>query len=237
MDEGRAATLSLHPGPGPVRYHVLRMALAFVVGAYVRIRYEGGDRLPDEAYILCFNHRSWLDPIVLAASWPDRRRRLLILGPRERDMQVGLRNRMIVWTHRDVPLKPGGVDTLDVARRATAVLRRGDLLAIAGEGHLTTEGLRLDPLEPGIGHFAMRAGVPIVPVAIIGTRWVRLGGTVRIRIGGAVAPSATARGRTGAEDLTARVEEELRALLGGTAEPRPPGRFGRWLSEAFNERS
>ena len=184
------------PAPGPLRYHAVRLFLWALTHAYVRFRVEGRDNIPDEPYILCINHPSWLDPIVLAAAWPDKRR-LSIFGPRELDMSTGIRNHLITWTRRGVPFQPGGTDILDATRRATAVLRRGDLLVVAGEGRLSDEENRILPLETGVAHFAIQAGVPVLPTAVIGTRWVAFGRTVRFpdRHGRLSAGFGTARGR------------------------------------------
>ena len=46
------------------------------------------------------------------------------------------------------------------APRGTAVLRRGDLLVVAGEGRLSDEENRILPLESGVAHFAMLAACP-----------------------------------------------------------------------------
>lgn len=223
------------PAPGAVRYHAVRLVLATLAHAYVRFRYEGVENIPDEPYVLCINHPSWLDPIVLVAAWPDTRR-LSIFGPREADMTVGLRNALINWTRRGVPFKPRGADVLDATRRAAAVLRRGDLLVVAGEGRLSDEENRILPLETGVAHFAMLARVPVVPCAIVGTRWVRFGGTVRFRIGEPIRAPGRGGGRKAAAVLTRHIQAGLQALLDGVQPSSPPGPFGRWLSERFNDR-
>lgn len=214
----------------------IRAALRLVFGAYLRVRVEGGDDLPPSGYVVCFNHPSWSDPLLLLAWWPDRPRRFWIFGPREHDMAIGRRNALIRWSERGIAFQPGGSDILDVTRRVRSVLQGGDVLAIAGEGRLSDrEGVAL-PLEVGLGHFAMLAGVPIVPVAVVGTRWLHLGKTVRIRIGEPVPLTDLPSGRRGAAELTARVQAALVRLLEGAREEPPPGRFGRWISETFNER-
>lgn len=223
------------PAPSPFRYHLVRLFLATLARSYLRFRYEGVEKLPDEAYILCINHPSWLDPIVLAAAWPDRRR-LSIFGPREDDMSVGPRNALIIWTRRGVPFRPAGTDILDATRRATAVLRRGDLLVVAGEGRLSDEENRILPLETGVAHFAMLAHVPVVPCAVIGTRWVRFGGIVRFRIGEPIREADIGTGRGAAAALTERIQVSLQGLLSDVRPASPPGPFGRWLSELFNDR-
>ena len=61
-------------------------------------------------------------------------------------------------------------------------------LAIAGEGRLSDHEGQILPLETGLAHFARMAQAPIVPTAIIGTRWVHFGSRVDIRIGEPVHP-------------------------------------------------
>ena len=224
-------------GPGPAVYHFVRLGLRVTCGAYVRIRVEGAERLPPSGpYIICFNHPSWLDPIVLVASWPDAERRLFIFGPREQDMTTGWRNRLITWTGRGVPFKPRGADINAATRRAVGVLRGGDCLAIAGEGRLSDREGELLPLETGLAHFAQMGGAAMVPTAVIGTRWVRFGKRIRVVIGEPVAHDAYPRGHDGARAMTAEVGSRLRALIAGATDGPEPGRFGAWLSDAFNDR-
>jgi 1-acyl-sn-glycerol-3-phosphate acyltransferase len=225
------------PGPSLFVYHFVRLGLKAVVSLYARVRVEGADRLPPEgSYIICFNHPSWLDPIVLAACWPDPARRLFIFGPREADMRRGVRNRLITWTGRGVPFKPGGADVRDATRRALSVLRSDACLAVAGEGRLSDREGEPLPLETGVAHFAQLARVPVVPTAIVGTRWVHFGCRVRIRVGEPVDAADFERGRDGVARMTRAIEGRLRALLEGVRESEPPGPVGRFISEAFNDR-
>jgi 1-acyl-sn-glycerol-3-phosphate acyltransferase len=229
------ATESL--GPGPFRYHLLRLVLKGIVRSYVRVSVEGAQHLSAEGpYIICFNHPSWMDPGFIAAEWPDRERRLFFFGPREQDMSIGVRNRLITWTGRAVPFKPQSQDVMDVTRRATAVLKAGGCLAIAGEGRLSDHEGRILPLETGLAYFARLAKVAIVPTAIIGTRWIHFRSRVTIRIGTAVYPADYPSGKIGVREMTDVVQERLGGLLVGVPEREPPGWFGRTLSEAFNDR-
>jgi 1-acyl-sn-glycerol-3-phosphate acyltransferase len=186
--------------------------------------------------VICFNHPSWLDPLVLAASWPDRERRLFIFGPREADMSVGVRNRLITWTGRGVPFKPRGADVVDATRRSVAVLRGGDCLAVAGEGRLSDREGEVLPLETGTAHLGQMTGAPVVPVAIIGTRWVHLGKRIRVVVGTPVRPADHARGRPGARSMMIEVRAELERMLAGVTDGPRPGPIGAWLSEKFNDR-
>jgi 1-acyl-sn-glycerol-3-phosphate acyltransferase len=227
----------LQDPPGPLRYHTVRLVLKAVTSAYVRTAVSGSASIPpDGGYIICFNHPSWLDPIFLAACWPDRRRLLYVFGPREQDMSTGVRNHLITWTRRGVPFKPNAQDVGDVARRAVAVLRSGACLAIAGEGRLSDHEGSILPLETGTAHFARRARVPIVPAAIVGSRWIHFGSRVTISIGEPVYPGEFGGGKHGALAMTDVVQQRLSDLLRGVPEREPPGWLGRTISEAFNDR-
>jgi len=222
---------------GRLKDPAVRAFFRIILGAYLRVRVSGARHLPDSAYLICFNHPSWTDPLILIGYWPDVRRRLHIFGPREADMLTGRRNAIIRWGERGVPFQPGGRDIVEVTRRATSVLKGDGLLAVAGEGRLSDREGEALPLEVGVGHFALLAGVPVVPVAISGTRWIRLGKTVHITIGRPVTIDGLSRGRAGARQLTDRVQASLDELLRERRpDARPPGPFGRWMSELFNER-
>ena len=92
------------------------------------------------------------------------------------------------------------------------------------------------PLETGLAHFARMADAPIVPAAIVGSRWIHFGSRVEIRVGDAVWPGDYAGGKPGARAMTDEVQVRLQALLAGVEEREPPGWFGRTISEAFNDR-
>jgi 1-acyl-sn-glycerol-3-phosphate acyltransferase len=223
--------------PGPIRYHLVRLVLSGVVRAYVRTDVTGAERIPASGpYIICFNHPSWLDPIFFAAMWPDRQRYLYVFGPREQDMGTGIRNRLITWTRRSVPFKPHAEDIVDVTRRTLAVLRTDACLAIAGEGRLSDHEGEILPLQTGLAHFSRMARAPIVPVAIVGSRWISFGSLVTIRIGEPVCADDFERGKPGSRAMTDEVEWRLQDLLAGVQDREPPGWFGRTISEAFNDR-
>jgi 1-acyl-sn-glycerol-3-phosphate acyltransferase len=228
---------TLQPAPSRLRYHLVRVVLKTVCSAYVRTRVIGAERIPGRGpYIICFNHPSWLDPIFFAAYWPDPDRDLYIFGPREQDMSTGVRNRLITWTRRGVPFQPQAHDVIDTTRRTVAVLRSGACLAIAGEGRLSDHEGEILPLETGLAHFARMARAPILPVAIVGTRWISLGSRVTIRVGDAVYAGDHDRGKAGSRAMTDEVEARLQGLLAGVDDRQPPGWFGRTISEAFNDR-
>lgn len=194
------------------------------------------DRVPTKTpYLLCFSHPNWVDPFLLLAFWRDDPR-VFIFGPREEDMATGWRNRVIGWSQIAVPFKPSKSDLLETTRRAMAVLSRGNILAIAGEGRLSDREGAIVPLQDGAAFLALRARVPVVPLAIIGTRWLHFGKQVTLRVGDPIATEGLRPDRLGVAELTGRIQSAMEALLAGVEEGPPPGPFGRWVTELFNER-
>ncbi len=227
--------------PGPqvapwrrsIRYWVSRLAAAGIVRAYLRPRLEGRERLPSGPAVYCFNHLNWIDPFVLMATLP-MRPRLYFFGPKEEDMARGGRNRLMSWTGSAVPYKPGKNDLLEAARLVQAIFATGSVLAIAGEGRIHARESELMPLSEGAAFFALRSSVPLVPIAINGTSWLGFGGRVRVHVGQPI----EAAGRPTHEaitDLTARLSDDLLALVADQPDVPRPGRIGRWVTDRFND--
>jgi 1-acyl-sn-glycerol-3-phosphate acyltransferase len=223
----------LPPWNRTIRYYASRLVVGLIVRVLFRLRVEGRGHLPKGPAIYCFNHLNWTDPFLLYAMLP-LRPRLYFFGPRESDLRVGPRNRLMNWTATAVPYRPEKSDMLDVTRRVAAVLRVGGVLAIAGEGRIHVGERDLLELQNGTAYFALRSGVPIVPIAINGTSWLGFRRTLRIRIGPPILPGGRATGEAVAA-LTSAIWQSLKALLADAPEPPIPGRFGRWLTECFND--
>ena len=220
---------------GPFKHAFIRYGIRFFVRCYLRVRLTGLERLPRVPYLLCFNHPNWVDPFLLAAFWPEPPR-LYIFGPKEEDLHVGWKNRVIGWSHMAVPFKPSKSDLIDTTRRAVAVLKRGDILAIAGEGRLSEREGAIVPLQEGAAFFALRGRVPIVPLGIIGTRWLHFGKRVTLRVGEPISTEGMRADRQGLAAVTGRITASMDELLAGVKDDEPPGPFGRWLTDVFNER-
>ena len=226
-------TDGVHPLRRIFRAWLSRIASWLIVRAYLRLRLDGRRRLPATPAIYCFNHLNWADPFVLMAMLP-MRPRLTFFGPKEEDMSVGGRNRLMTWTGATIPYRPGKNDLIEATRRVHAVIVAGGVVAIAGEGRIQPFEAHLRPLNEGAAYFALREQVPLVPIAIHGTSWLGFGRRIRVVIGEPLAPTGRPN-RENVDALTARCWSALHELVRAEPERGRPGPIGRWVTEQFND--
>lgn len=214
------------------RYYAAWVFARIVVGAYLRLRVVGTDRVPPGPAVFCFNHQCWADPFIFGAAMPARPR-LYFFGPREEDMSRGVRNRLMAWIGTGVPFRPGERGLIEATRRVERIFEAGGRLAIAGEGTIHVGEATLLPLGDGPAFFALHSGVPLIPVALSGNGWIAFGRRVRVTFGEPLLPEGRPDRQT-VDELTARLDERLRAMVAGVQDRPAPGPFGRWLTELFN---
>ena len=203
------------------------------VGLVLDLRVEGREHFAAGPAIYCFNHLNWTDPIVLLAAMPAEPK-LAMFGPKEADMTVGARNRLISWAGFGVPYRPEKSDLIETTRRVGRILDDGWVILIAGEGRIHRGEHELLPLADGTAYFALRSGVPIIPLAINGTSWLGFRRRVRVRVGEPLHDGGRPT-REAIAALTARTERALLAMTADFPDRPSPGRFGRWLTELFND--
>jgi 1-acyl-sn-glycerol-3-phosphate acyltransferase len=217
----------------PFKVRLLRAACKVVVGGLLRIRVEDRRRFAAGPAIYCFNHLNWVDPLVLLAVLPAEPR-FAMFGPKEADMSAGARNRLISWAGFGIPYRPAKTDLLETTRRVTRILDTGWIILIAGEGRIHRGEGELMPLADGTAYFALRAAVPIVPLAINGTSWLGFRRGVRVRVGESIVPEGRPT-REAVQALTARVAQALLGMTADFPDPPVPGPVFRRLTELFND--
>ncbi|MEH2171706.1 lysophospholipid acyltransferase family protein [Nostoc sp.] len=102
-----------------------------------------------------------------------------------------------------------------IDRIILAILTRGDGMILFPEGRLGTAEAQLHlPLKRGTVIYALRAGVPIIPVALIGTHDLYLGKELTIRVGEPLHfPQTTRPNRQEVDIALEKLQNAMLALL------------------------
>lgn len=227
------APVAVGPVHRPFRVGLVRVFCAVVVRLILRLRVEGRENLATGPAIYCSNHLNWADPIIYLAVLPGRPK-LAMFGPKEEDMTKGGRNRLMTWAGFGIPYRPDKNDLIGTTRRVQRVFEDGWVMFIMGEGRIHRGERELLPLADGTAYFALRSGVPVIPLAINGTSWLGFRRVIRIRVGEPIVAEGRPT-RENVEALTARTADAIHRLISDFPDPAEPGPFGRWLTEVFNE--
>ncbi|MBE9113813.1 1-acyl-sn-glycerol-3-phosphate acyltransferase [Nodosilinea sp. LEGE 07298] len=116
-----------------------------------------------------------------------------------------------------------------------SLLARGDGIMLFPEGRLGEQEGQMHSLKRGSVLYAMRTGVPIYPVAIIGTKTLYLRKRLTLRFGAPVHVPHQPRPKRAAIDAAlADLEQAFQALLPTNyQEPQGPKLFSYWLDHLF----
>jgi 1-acyl-sn-glycerol-3-phosphate acyltransferase len=173
---GAASILSsLFDPSGHVAHHCARAWSWLILRTTgVRVRVEGLDRIrPDTTYIFISNHQSIYDIPVIFASLPYQLR-IIAKESLGRFPVLGwhLRRGGHLFVDRRHPDRTG------ILKRWRALVSEGLSLIIFAEGTRSWDG-RTARFKAGSFLLAIEAGLPIVPIAVIGTRQVMPKGRLR----------------------------------------------------------
>jgi 1-acyl-sn-glycerol-3-phosphate acyltransferase len=156
-------------------YWVLKVIASPLIRFFYRVRVEGLDHVPRrQAVVMASTHGSFCDSIFLPFVLP---RRVTFVAKAEY-----FEDPKTEWFFRavgQIPIKRGGGPESERALAAAReVLAAGDVLGIYPEGTRSPDG-RLYKGHTGVARLALECGVPVVCVAMLGTRDVQpIGGVI-----------------------------------------------------------
>lgn len=149
-----------------------------------RPKVEGLEHVPHSGpAILASNHLAVADSFYLPLVV---RRRITFLAKSEYFTGKGLKGRLLAWFYTvagQVPIDRTDADAAQAAlRTAQRLLDQGKLLGMYPEGTRSPDG-RLYKGKTGLARLALETGVPVIPVAMIGTDVVNPPGSRMWRFG------------------------------------------------------
>ena len=155
---------AVKPALKTVSYLVAKVILYPVLLLYFRVRVEGDARLPRKGgLLLAANHFSYVDPLILGCMLPRRLWFVMAEDQFEKPFLKTFSRLMDV-----IPIKAGAAFRIGPIKKCLSLLKGGRVVAIFPEGRRSNTGKLLPPM-PGVGVLAVRAGTPIIPIAIVGT--------------------------------------------------------------------
>ncbi len=185
-------------------------------GAGARVEVEGADELDAaSAYLFAANHQSIIDVPALFVALPPPLRFVV-----KRELRaVPFLGWYIAAMGMVFVDRAGRRDAVKSMRRVPQILRAGQSIACFPEGTRSRDGA-IRPFKGGSFAMAIEAGVPVVPVALIGTGGVLpphgfhvRPGVIRVRVGRPIPTAELALSQRG--ELARRVRDEVERLYAG----------------------
>jgi 1-acyl-sn-glycerol-3-phosphate acyltransferase len=224
----------------PLLYSIGKVTVGKAMILGWRPHVEGLEHIPTTGgAIFAGNHLSVADELFLGSVVP---RHIAFWAKSEYFLGKGIGGRLTkALMHGLGAIKVergGGRAALTAFDGAIPVLKAGDMVAIYPEGTRSPDG-RLYRGRTGVARLAVAAGVPIIPVGMLGTEKVQpIGqpypklvgfGKVTVKFGPAISTAGRADDRTSLRALTDEVMAEIQKLTGQEYVPRyapprqPPG--------------
>lgn len=188
----------------------------FIKLGWWRWRIEGLENLPARqqgGLLLVMNHINWVDIIAVDTLLPFRYR-LSWLAKSEL-----FANPLARWFlgHMQVVAIRRGKRDVAALDMSVEMLQQGAAMLIFPEGHRSRTGV-LQPGRGGAVRLAMRSGVPLVPLAIVGTQHALRGTLLRkevcLRIGQPYRIAPTANGKIPPDMMAALTDEMMQRIAG-----------------------
>jgi 1-acyl-sn-glycerol-3-phosphate acyltransferase len=173
--------ISLFESSGRRQIGVARAwARCLLWGSGVKVKVKGLEKIaPGGSYVFVSNHLSYMDTPVVLANIPVQFRFLAKSGL----FQIPLLGTHLARAgHIPVPRDDARAAVKTMTTAAHAIRERGISLLIFPEGGRSQTG-ELADFKEGAAYIAIRAGVPLVPVALKGTREILPFGSAHVRSG------------------------------------------------------
>jgi len=170
-------------------YRAVRLIATPLLRLCFRFHVEGRENIPRSGnYIVIANHLNWLDEFVILLVFPPEPRLHFLADP------TILVTRKFQWwlirtTGGYVPVVRERHGDQALFHHVDRCLEVGGAIAIFPEGNYGPKEGEMMPFKKGFAHFAIKAGVPVIPIALSGTQDLWFRKPIRVVIGKALLPA------------------------------------------------
>jgi 1-acyl-sn-glycerol-3-phosphate acyltransferase len=200
-----------------VPYRIVRLVAIPLLRLCFKFDVEGREHIPHSGnYVVIGNHLNWLDEFTLLYLFPVEPRLHFLADP-----TILVTRRFQWWLVRTtggyVPVVRDRKADRALFHHVERCLEVGGAVAIFPEANYGPREGELLPFHKGFAHFAIRAGVPVTPVALSGTKDLWLRKRIKVVVGAALATAGS--DPTALTDLAYRRMQEMMPVY-----TEPPGR-------------
>jgi 1-acyl-sn-glycerol-3-phosphate acyltransferase len=203
-------------------YGICHFLVGQIHGTFFRGEVVGMENIPSTGpFVLASNHASHLDPFLVGGHVS----RQVSFFARKTLWKPGFAS---WWLNAvgTIPVDRDGGSDITAIKRVLQALEAGKVLIMFPEGTRSPDGA-LQPAKPGVGMFACRTQVPVVPARIFGSYEafgrdgrLRLGTRVSVVYGKPLGPTDYDDPRAGKERYL-RASERIMAAISHLDEPNP----------------
>ncbi len=192
-------------------YSLVKTLFFYVFKLVFRYEIIGAENIPRSGgVIIAANHISLWDPPVVGTGAT----RPIHFMAKEELFNIPVL-KWIIPRINAFPVRRGAADRTAI-RHAINLLKQGEILGLFPEGTRSKTGVLGKP-EPGIAMIALKAGVPVVPAAIIGTNKVGKDGSLFpkfiIKYGKPIVVTEEKADKEAMENLSTTIMQEISSLL------------------------
>src|SRR3982074_371621 len=210
-------------------YRAVRLIATPLLPLCFRFQVEGRENIPEGPgnYIVIGNHLNWLDEFAILLLFPIEPRLHFLADP------TILVTRKFQWwlirtTGGYVPVVRERHGDKALFHHVDRCLEVGGAVAIFPEANYGPKEGELMPFKKGFAHFAIKAGVPVVPVALSGTKDLWFRKRINVIIGKPLTPEGQ-----DPESLTAAASRRIKDLMPQYTEPAGRKLLRRQLTNLF----
>jgi 1-acyl-sn-glycerol-3-phosphate acyltransferase len=141
-------------------YKFAHVVVGFIYRVLYRFKVTGRDNIPGGGVLICANHSSLSDPIIIALALR-RKDRPRFMGKAELFRIFGLKQ--IITALGAYPVHRG-VSDMAAIRTSLEILKKGQNVLIFPQGHRFADGGEEKAMKNGAAMLAFHSGAPLLPV-------------------------------------------------------------------------